>query len=80
MISVLDESIAAWKPRKTKMGALPHLSYIFRKPKPLGIELKCIANGDTKCVLGIRIQRGKEAMKGLRYQKDLGATTACLLL
>ena len=33
---VLDEIMSAWCPQKTKTGGLPHLSYISRKPKPLG--------------------------------------------
>ena len=35
-MKVLDEMMCAWCPRKTKTGGLPHLSFILRKPKPLG--------------------------------------------
>lgn len=37
---VLDESMSPFKPRTTATSALPNVSFIFRKPKPLGIELK----------------------------------------
>jgi hypothetical protein len=31
-----DESMSTWKPRKTALGWLPNISFIIRKPKPLG--------------------------------------------
>jgi len=31
-----DESMPAWYPRKTKTGGLPNISFIMRKPEPLG--------------------------------------------
>jgi hypothetical protein len=40
---VLDESMSAWRPKTTKTGGLPHLSFILRKPEPLGTEFKMIA-------------------------------------
>jgi hypothetical protein len=33
---VVDESMSAWCPRKTKTGGLPNISFILRKPEPLG--------------------------------------------
>ena len=36
----LDEAMSAFQPRTTKTSTLPHLSYIKRKPKPLGTEFK----------------------------------------
>lgn len=55
-LKILDESMSPWQPRTTesgsKNGGMPHLSYIFRKPKPLGLEGKIIAcskTGKTKC-------------------------------
>ena len=32
-IAVLDECMSAFKPRTTKTGGLPNISYVFRKPK-----------------------------------------------
>jgi hypothetical protein len=36
----MDESISAYKPRKDKLDGLPNITYIHRKPKPLGTEMK----------------------------------------
>jgi hypothetical protein len=40
---VLDESMSAYRPRTSKTGGCPHLSFILRKPEPLGTEFKTIA-------------------------------------
>lgn len=37
---VLDESMSPFQPRTTKTSLLPHISFILRKPKPLGVEYK----------------------------------------
>jgi hypothetical protein len=36
---VADESMSAWCPRKSKTGGLPNISYIVRKPEPLGTPI-----------------------------------------
>jgi hypothetical protein len=42
---VLDESMSSYQPRTTPTSILPNLSFIFRKPKPLGIEQKvCVCD------------------------------------
>ena len=41
IVKVLDEIMSAFAPQATKTGNLPHLSYILRKPEPLGTEFKC---------------------------------------
>jgi hypothetical protein len=47
---VHDESMSSWKTRTTKLGGLPFLSFILRKPKPLGTEFKVNADTETgKC-------------------------------
>jgi hypothetical protein len=33
---VADESMSAWVPRTSKTGGLPNISFIKRKPEPLG--------------------------------------------
>jgi hypothetical protein len=38
---VMDESMSAWRPRTTPTGGLPNLSFILRKPEPLGKCLCC---------------------------------------
>jgi len=36
----IDETMSAWKPRKTALGGLPNISFIVRKPEPLGKTLR----------------------------------------
>lgn len=38
--NVFDESMSAFKPRTTKEGGLPNISFIQRKPEPIGVEYK----------------------------------------
>lgn len=45
---ILDESMSAWKPRTTPYGELPNISYIARKPKPIGTEFKDVACAETR--------------------------------
>lgn len=37
---IMDESMCAFIPRTSKTGGLPTLSFILRKPEPLGTEFK----------------------------------------
>jgi hypothetical protein len=37
---VLDKSMSPFQPRTTKTLKVPNLSFIFQKPKPLGVEKK----------------------------------------
>ncbi len=71
--------MSAWRPRSTALGGLPNISFIMRKPEPLGTELKCVACPVTGCMLNLEIQRGKEGMKDQKYNQALGATTGCTL-
>jgi hypothetical protein len=64
---VLDESMSAFRPRTTPKGGLPHLSFILRKPEPLGTEFKVIACAVTgklpsKSTVCCRLCQGKRAM------------------
>ena len=38
--TVFDESMTAWRPRTSKTGKLPNISFVQRKPEPLGVEYK----------------------------------------
>ena len=63
-IKVLDESMSAFRPQTTKTGNLPHLSFIFRKPEPLGTELKTVASKKNNGpIIFAEIQEGKMPMK-----------------
>ena len=85
-----DESMSASQPRTSKTGLgrdvgalhvphMPHLSYVKRKPKPLGSEVKNVADAQSGCMLFLELQKGKHLMMELPYSKDLGATTAVQL-
>ena len=62
-LKVGDESMSTIRFRTTAKGNLPHLSYILRKPDPLGIEFKTVVCSFTGALLFIEFQRGKEGMK-----------------
>ena len=42
-MEVGDDSTSAIRFRIKEKGNLPHLSYIFRKPEPLGTEFKTVS-------------------------------------
>ena len=75
----IDEMMSAWKPRKTKLGGLPNITHIPRKPEPLGTEFKCVACSQTGCMLNLEIQRGKDGMRDARYNRELGNTAGCTI-
>ena len=77
---VLDESMCAWKPRASKTGGLPSLTYIVRKPKPFGTEFKTAIDPNSGVMLALELQEGSAAMKEVRRAvlgKDVNPTTAC---
>ena len=62
-MNVGDESMSVIRFQKTAKGGLPHLSYIFHKPEPLGKEFNTVACSVTGGLLFIKLQKGKEGMK-----------------
>ena len=64
--------------RTTTTGGLPHLSYIARKPEPLGTEFKNLVDGVTGSMLWLEVQEGKDRMKAKPFQ-NMGGTTACVM-
>ena len=64
---LMDESMSAWRPKTTKTGGLPNITFEPRKPKPLGTMLKngvCGSNhwynGDARyCGRSRRAEREK---------------------
>jgi hypothetical protein len=79
LVQVLDESMSNWQPRKDKLGGLPNISYIQRKPRPLGTEMKCVADGETGMMLYLEVQEGKDAMRRARFSTEQGCTAACTM-
>jgi hypothetical protein len=83
---VVDESMSPYEPRSSATGTLPNLSFIVRKPEPLGSELKDTCDGGTGCMLHAEVQEGKDAMHSKAYfglqvgtLGVVGATAACTL-
>ena len=76
-IRILDESMSAFRPRTTKLGGLPNISYILRKPEPLGTELKTSVCPTLNIMTFLELCEGKEGMKNKAFHRSLGATAAC---
>ena len=53
-----DESMSAIRFRTTPRRDLPHHSYIFRKPEPLGTDMKNVAWSRLGTMLHLDIQKG----------------------
>jgi Transposase IS4 len=70
-LKVCDESMSQWHPRATQLGKLPHISYIARRPKPLGTEFKVVADRMIGCMLHIEIQKGKETMQQPSFARNM---------
>ena len=67
-VKTMDESMSAFKPRTTKTGNLPNISYIKRKPQPLGTELKTVASkGSNGPMIWAEVQEGKIGMQNKKY-------------
>ena len=61
-LKVGNESMSAIRFWTTAKFKLPHLSYIFRKPEPLGTEFKTVACSVTGALIFIKVQRGKASI------------------
>lgn len=72
---VLDESMSGWRPKTSKRGGLPNITFLVRKPVPLGTEFKNSAGGASGCLLYLEVQEGKHA-GAKKYKQHLGATAA----
>ena len=71
------ESMSVILFRTMAKGDIPHLSYIFLKPEPLGEELNTVSCFVTGSLLFIEVQIGKEETNLSKYQQKLGLTAAC---
>jgi hypothetical protein len=72
--------MSAWRPRQDKYGGLRHISFIKRKPKPLGTEFKTVVDAESGVMLHLEIQQGKGKMNDAANKTklhQLGATAAC---
>jgi hypothetical protein len=72
---IVDESTSAYQPRLDKFGGMPNIvSFIKRKPKPLGIEFKTMCDTETGVMKYMEIQEGKDAMRTKPFTDELGVT------
>eukprot|EP00873_Tetraselmis_striata_P023449 jgi/Tetstr1/443713/TSEL_031703.t1 len=74
-----DEAMSAYQPRSTKTGGLPNISFIKRKPKPLGTEGKTACDCATGVMIHFEIQEGRDAMRLKEHAPELGVAAACTL-
>ena len=76
-----DETMVAWRGQNGVLNIMkcPHLSWVPRKPEPLGVELKTVGDALSGIMLRIEICEGKEAMKTKKFSAEYGATTACTM-
>ena len=49
---------------------MPHVTRIARKPKGVGLELKDAADAETKGIIHLEIQEGKEVMDTKKYMAE----------
>ena len=71
--------MSAYEPQTSKMGNIPHLSFVTRKPQPLGSEFKCCCDTVTNMMIHIELQKGREAMLLEKYASSKKPTVACVL-
>jgi predicted transcriptional regulator of viral defense system len=67
----MDESMSAYKPRKDKLGGLSNITYIHRKSKPLGTEMKTMCDCATGVMVCMEVQEGKNAMRQKNKQPNM---------
>ena len=58
---------------------MPNISFIQRKPKPLGSEFKSFTDGVLKVMLHMELQEGKIRMAKKAHFRNLGATASCVM-
>ena len=73
-----DEMMFAWRGKKGN-GGIPHLSFLIRKPIPLGTESKVVCEGTFGLCMFVEIQKGKAVMARQKFCRQYKATTACTI-
>ena len=74
-----DESMIQWTGASGPPTGMPHMSYVPRKPVPLGCEVKCVADGTSGVMMFLEIQEGKTRMMRARFADEYPATVATTL-
>eukprot|EP00731_Ephydatia_muelleri_P000864 Em0001g864a len=65
----VDESMCAWRRKDENYcsDGMPHVTKIERKPKGVEVELMVAACAETKVMIALEIQEGREAMASKEY-------------
>ncbi len=71
-----DEMMFEWMGQEGP-GGIPHKSFIERKPKPFGSELKSVCEGTFGICMYIELQKGEIRMARKKWCNKYKATTAC---
>ncbi len=71
-----DELMIAWKGKKGN-GGIPHLSFVERKPIPLGTEAKVVCEGSMGMCVFVELPKGKINMARQKWCREYKATSAC---
>lgn len=66
VLLLLDESMSGWRPKTTRTGGLPNVTFEPRKPVPLGTMLK---NG-VECLTGCLVYQDVVQLKEQQQRKD----------
>ena len=64
---LMDESMSAWRPKTSKTGGLPNITYEPRKPKPLGTMFKNGVEAMTGIVVNQDVVEGSAAQWEKKY-------------
>ena len=70
---LMDESMSAWRPKTTKTGGLPNITFEPRKPKPLGTMLKNGVEATTGIMVTQDIVEGADAQRVKKYNGDVSS-------
>jgi hypothetical protein len=62
-----DESMIQWTGASGPPNEMPHMSYVPRKPVPLGLEDKCVSDGTSGVMMYLELHEGKTRMMRLRF-------------
>lgn len=71
---VADETMVQWEGVSSA-----HLTYIVRKPTPLGFELRTLVDGDSGVLLNAELCEGAELEDLKDYVEEWGKHTAATL-
>lgn len=75
-VIVPDELMSPFRPRTTASGELDHISFVDRKPKPMGTEFKCVCDGRHGLMLYLEIQEGQGPMSKKQFRDKLAPAAA----